>query len=118
MQALPLVAARGAFGGLLGQVFAKPWFKTFSEAQIPSLISCATYATTYFGIKTLTGNHFGEKEKKLLIHVISFGVAFYLTEKIYQAFFNQKFLFNKELTHTQSAAFALGSTVSFFLVGD
>lgn len=116
MNALPLIAARGAFGGLIGQLCSKPLFKTFSEAQIPSLISAATYSTTYFAIKSLTGTKSSEAEKVLMIHLFAFGSAFFLTPKINHAFFKQKILFNKELTNTQSAVLAFGSTVSFLLV--
>ncbi|QVL55668.1 MAG: hypothetical protein KFB95_00235 [Simkaniaceae bacterium] len=116
MHALPLIAARGAFGGLLGQVFSKSLFKAFAEAQIPSLVSATTYAGTYFAVKNLSGTKNTEKEKKWLIHAIGFGAAFFLTPKINHAFFKQKILFNKELTNMQSAALAAGSVVSFFLV--
>jgi len=51
MQALPFIAARGAFGGILGQVFAKPLFKIFAEAQIPSLVSATTYAGVYSALR-------------------------------------------------------------------
>jgi hypothetical protein len=116
MVMLPLIAARGALGGLLGQVFSKPLFKTFAEAQIPSLVSTTTYAGTYFALKGLSGTKSTEKEKVFLVHTVGFGAAFFLTPKINHAFFKQKILFNKELTNMQSAALAAGSVVSFFLV--
>jgi len=116
MQALPLIAARGAFGGLLGQVFSKPLFKTFAEAQIPSLVSATTYAGTYFAVKNLSGTKSTEREKKCLIHAIGFGAAFFLTPKLNHAFFKQKILFNKELTNKQSAALAVGSVLSFSII--